>query len=205
MLVIMGAGGLAAETYEWITDYTDYRPEICFYADYAEEKKLFGNYIYTTLSHCKRDTFLTAVGNPKTKEKFYEKAIAWGLIPCFPIITKNSIVAKSAQLNVNTMLAPNVTITSRVYINHSAIIHYGCTIGHDCIIDDYFTALPGCNISGNVKIGKYVTVGANACIREKLTITDNVFIGMGAVVVKDILESGIYVGNPAKKLNKVLL
>ena len=67
-------------------------------------------------------------------------------------------------------------------------------------IGNFFTALPGCNISGNVTIGDYVTIGANACIKEKLTIANNVFIGMGAVVVKDIKEAGIYVGSPAIKL-----
>jgi len=36
-----------------------------------------------------------------------------------------------------------------------------------------------------------------------IQITSNVIIGGGSVVVKDVTESGIYVGNPIKKLGEV--
>jgi sugar O-acyltransferase (sialic acid O-acetyltransferase NeuD family) len=201
-LVIMGTGGLASESLEWIQQEMDLFSGIQFYADFSDKMELFRIPIVTTLDDLEGKYFLTAVGDPKLKYKFYEKAINKGLIPCNPLITKRTTVARSALLRDNTIIAPNATITSRVCIGHSATIHYGCTIGHDCNIGDYFTALPGCNISGNVSIGHMVTVGANACIREKITIADKVFIGMGAVVVKDIKEAGVYVGNPARKLIK---
>lgn len=199
-LVIMGTGGLASESLEWIQQEMDLFVDIQFYADFSDREKLFNIPILTTLDNLTGKYFLTAVGDPKLKHTFYEKARSKGLIPCAPLITKRTTVARSALLRDNTIVAPNATITSRVSIGHSASIHYGCTIGHDCNINDFFTALPGCNISGNVQIGKYVTVGANACIREKISICDNVFIGMGAVVVKDIKEPGTYVGVPAKRI-----
>ena len=199
-LVIMGAGGLASETLEWIQQEMDLFTDIKFYADFSDRKTLFDIPIVTSLDNLKGSFFLTAIGNPQLKQQFYDKARSNGLIPCAPLITKKTTVARSALLRDNTIVAPNATITSRVSIAHSATIHYGCTIGHDCNINEFFTALPGCNISGNVQIGKYVTVGANACIREKISICDNVFIGMGAAVVKDIKEAGTYVGVPAKRI-----
>jgi acetyltransferase-like isoleucine patch superfamily enzyme len=42
-------------------------------------------------------------------------------------------------------------------------------------------------------------VGTNATILP-VTICDQVVIGAGAVVTKDITQSGIYVGNPARLL-----
>lgn len=53
---------------------------------------------------------------------------------------------------------------------------------------------------GRVIIGNNVYVGTNAVIMSNVTITDNVIIGAGAVVVKDILEDGVYVGCPAKRI-----
>lgn len=202
-LVIMGTGGLAIETLEWVLQY-DYTDNIHFYADYDTRELIHGYFVHTSLKHLKGCNFITAVGNPQLKEKFYKNAIENQLIPCTPIITTHSVVGRTSALQPNTLVCPNATITSNVQMGHSATIHYGCTIGHDCNIGEYFTALPGCNISGNVTIGKYVTVGANACIREKLTIADNVFIGMGAVVVKHITETGVYIGNPARKLKDAL-
>ena len=49
------------------------------------------------------------------------------------------------------------------------------------------------------KIGNHVSIGTNATVLP-VTIVDDVVIGAGSVVTKDIVESGIYAGNPAKKI-----
>ena len=49
-----------------------------------------------------------------------------------------------------------------------------------------------------VTIGDNVWVGANAVILPGVYIASNVVVGAGAVVTKDLTESGIYGGNPAK-------
>ena len=46
-------------------------------------------------------------------------------------------------------------------------------------------------------IGNNVSIGSNATILP-VKITNNVVIGAGSVVTKDIMETGIYAGNPAK-------
>ncbi len=49
------------------------------------------------------------------------------------------------------------------------------------------------------KVGSHVSIGTNATILP-VTITDNVVIGAGSVVTKDLLEPGVYAGNPARML-----
>jgi UDP-3-O-[3-hydroxymyristoyl] glucosamine N-acyltransferase len=68
------------------------------------------------------------------------------------------------------------------------------------VIGDYVTFSPGVNVSGNVNIGDNCYIGTNAVIREKINICSDVVIGAGGVVVKDITEPGVYVGNPVKKI-----
>ena len=46
-------------------------------------------------------------------------------------------------------------------------------------------------------IGNNVSIGSNATILP-VKITNNVVIGAGSVVTKDILETGIYAGNYKK-------
>ena len=51
-------------------------------------------------------------------------------------------------------------------------------------------------------IGNDVSIGTNATILP-VTICDNVVVGAGSVVTKDIDEPGIYAGNPARLLRKL--
>jgi acetyltransferase-like isoleucine patch superfamily enzyme len=48
-------------------------------------------------------------------------------------------------------------------------------------------------------IGNRVSIGSNATIMP-VTIADNVVIGAGSVVTKDIPTAGTYAGNPARRL-----
>jgi acetyltransferase-like isoleucine patch superfamily enzyme len=52
------------------------------------------------------------------------------------------------------------------------------------------------------KLGNRVSVGTNATILP-VTICDQVVIGAGAVVTKDITVPGIYAGNPARLLRSL--
>jgi sugar O-acyltransferase (sialic acid O-acetyltransferase NeuD family) len=91
-------------------------------------------------------------------------------------------------------------ITTNVKIGKHAHINLITTIGHDCIIGDYFTTAPGVQISGNETIGNRVYFGTRSCIKQKLSVCDDVVIGMNAGVVKNITESGTYIGTPAVKI-----
>jgi len=203
--LIMGAGGLASEVFNWIHNPV-YRTVVGFYADISHRKEIFDFPVFTDLKIAKESItpkniyFITAVGDPHLKEKFNQKALDAGLEPCYGFLSGGIIYGCYNNLGRNSIICPNAVVTTNVSIGYGCVVHYNCSIGHDTIIDDYSTLLPGACISGNVEIGKYVVVGSNACIREKIKIADDVFIGMGSVVVKDITEAGTYVGNPARRI-----
>jgi acetyltransferase-like isoleucine patch superfamily enzyme len=48
-------------------------------------------------------------------------------------------------------------------------------------------------------VGDNVSIGSNATILP-VEICNNVIIGAGAVVTKNIVEPGTYAGNPARKI-----
>jgi len=54
--------------------------------------------------------------------------------------------------------------------------------------------------SGKVTIGDNVFIGMNAIILRGVTIGNNVVIGAGSVVTGDCPSDGVYAGNPAKKI-----
>jgi UDP-3-O-[3-hydroxymyristoyl] glucosamine N-acyltransferase len=87
-----------------------------------------------------------------------------------------------------------------VVIQEHTHVNIGTTIGHNCVIGRYNTISPSVNISGNVTTGSFVYLGTNSAIREKITITANTTVGMCSAVIRDIKQSGTYVGVPAKQV-----
>ena len=99
-----------------------------------------------------------------------------------------------------SIFCPGCKVTVGITFGKHCQLNLNTTVGHNCVIGDFFTTAPGVNISGDCVIGSRVYIGTNAAVRQKIHICDDVTIGMGAVVVKDILKPGTYVGNPARRL-----
>ena len=104
----------------------------------------------------------------------------------------------------------DVTIGSRTKVQSHTFICELVTIGQDCFIahgvmfiNDLFAK--GGPAGGDktlwkkTNIGNGVSIGSNATILP-VSICDGAVIAAGAVVTKDITQSGIYAGNPARKL-----
>ena len=106
-----------------------------------------------------------------------------------------------------------VVIGQRCRVQSHAFICELVSIGDDCFIshgamfiNDLFSA--GGPAKGrqdlwrSTRIGNHVSIGTNVTVLP-VTICDQVVVGAGAVVTKDITAPGIYVGNPARLLRSL--
>ena len=110
------------------------------------------------------------------------------------------IMDNNIEIGEGSFIGAYSILTTNIKIGKHAILNRGNQIGHDCEIGNYFSAMPGAIVSGNVKINDLVYMGNNSSIREKLLVDSAVTIGMNGAVVKSITESGVYVGVPVKKI-----
>ena len=99
----------------------------------------------------------------------------------------------------NIICAGNI-FTTDIKIGSFNIFNLDCTIGHDTIIGDCNIFNPSINISGGVNIDNKGMIGTGSQILQYLNICSNTIIGAGSVVTKNITESGVYVGSPARKI-----
>ncbi len=118
----------------------------------------------------------------------------------------NCFVGPFTEIQKGVVVGNNCRIQSHSFICELVTIGNNCFIGHGVMfINDLFKdGKPAAGDQNKWKktiIGSNVSIGSNATILP-VSICDDVVIGAGAVVTKDIKKQGIYVGNPAKLLSK---
>jgi acetyltransferase-like isoleucine patch superfamily enzyme len=107
------------------------------------------------------------------------------------------------EIQKGVHIGDHTRIQSHSFICEGVTIGQHCFIGHGVMFinDTFSTGGPAGNpaLWKTTSIGNHVSIGSNASILP-VNICDQVVIGAGAVVTKDITEPGVYVGNPARKI-----
>lgn len=113
-------------------------------------------------------------------------------------------VGPFVEIQAGVSIGSGTKIQSHSFVCELVTIGKNCFIGHGVMfINDLFST--GAPAMGNkalwksTDIGDRVSIGSNATILP-VSICNDVVIGAGSVVLKDIVIPGIYAGNPAKKL-----
>ncbi len=104
----------------------------------------------------------------------------------------------------------NVEIGSNVTIDRGSIgdteistgvkIDNGVQIGHGAWVGKNTLITAHAILGGSTQIGADCWIGLGAIIKEHVHIGDGVTIGMGAIVLQDVPDNEVWVGNPARKL-----
>ena len=120
------------------------------------------------------------------------------------IVHPTASVSRLCELGRGTVVFQNVTITSNVQIGNHVIVLPNSIISHDGIIGSYTCIAGGACISGFVEVGESCYIGTNATIRNNVKIGKYSLIGMGSVVLQDVPENTVVVGNPAKVIRNTI-
>lgn len=119
-------------------------------------------------------------------------------------IGQNCFIGPFTEIQNDVFIGNDVRIQSHSFLCSGVSIGNSSFIGHGVMfINDLFS--DGGPARGDkskykkTQIGKNVSIGSNATILP-VVICDNVVIGAGSVVVKNITRPGTYVGNPAKRI-----
>lgn len=122
-------------------------------------------------------------------------------------LAEDVFVGPFVEIQKNVKIGARTKVQSHSFICELVSIGEDCFIGHGVMFvnDTFSSGGPAGGDSSKWRktfIGNNVSIGSNATIMP-ITICDKVVIGAGAVVTKDITKSGIYAGNPAKKIKDI--
>lgn len=119
------------------------------------------------------------------------------------IVHPTAYVSRMARVGHGTVILQHVTVASNVTIGNHIMILPNAVLNHDVVVGDYTCITTGVSVSGRVRVGTSSYLGTNCAIRSGLQIGDCSLVGMGSVVLDDVPDNTVVVGNPARVLRSV--
>jgi len=114
----------------------------------------------------------------------------------------------NVKINDNVFIGSNVTIVrgsanETTIIGQGSFIAHGTKIGHGCVIGENNHFANNVSVGGSVQTFKNCFFGSGSVISPGVKINHEIVLGAGSTLINDTLESGVYVGSPAKKIKEI--
>lgn len=196
-LVIIGASGQGKVIAD-IATKNDYS-EIVFLDDDESIHECGGYPVIGNSSKAGRidADIIVGIGNADIRKRIQESVPEKKLVT---LIHPDAVVAEDVAIGEGTVVMAGAVINPGARIGKGCIINTCSSVDHDCVVGDYVHIAVGSHLCGTVTVGDGTWIGAGAIVSNNVFICPDCMIGAGAVVIKDIEESGTYVGSPAKKV-----
>jgi len=145
------------------------------------------------------DGFVLGIGDNKIRQKVAD-LIVTKKKSLLNVIHPSAIISNYATFGTGNFFAANVVVNALAKIADHCILNTGCIVEHECVVESGAHIAPGAVLAGNVMVGEDSFIGANSVVKQGVTIGRGVTVGAGSVVIKNIPDNEIWVGNPANKL-----
>jgi sugar O-acyltransferase (sialic acid O-acetyltransferase NeuD family) len=119
----------------------------------------------------------------------------------FPIVVHAAaLVSPSAEIGPGVLVCAGAVVQAEARIGRHTIVNSQALVEHDVEIGEFSHVAPGVRLGGAVRIGEGAFVGIGAVVLPGIRIGANAVVGAGAVVIRDVPDSAVVVGNPARPI-----
>lgn len=193
VIYILGCGGHARSVADVILDNNPSQ-RLVFVDKNARENETILTFPVIKSLPAEAEAVFVAIGDNAKRRKLAEGK------KLINVISKRAYVSSSAKLADGIFVGDGAHIGPLVQIGCGTIINTNAVIEHEDVIDDWTHVSVNATICGHVRVGKEVFLGAGSVVKDGIAICDNVTIGAGGIVIKNIGEKGIYVGVPTRRI-----
>lgn len=137
---------------------------------------------------------IVCIGNNQIRKKITESIN----IEYVTAIHKNAVISSFSKIYEGSVIMANAVVNADAIIGTHCIINTSAVVEHDCRISDFVHISPGAALAGNVMIGEGSHIGIGASIIPGVKIGRWAIIGAGTVVIRDVPDYAVVVGNPAR-------
>lgn len=207
-IVIYGAGGFGREV-QWLIESINKVEKTWDIIGYVDDGVEPGTLVdgYPVLGGLEKIreydetlAIVCAIASVKIRKRIIDKIKEMGKYQFPNLIEPEVKMSQRIKMGQGNIICAGNILSVNVTLGDFIILDWSCTVGHDVKIQSFVTVYPGVNISGCVEVGDCVELGTGSKIIQGKNICKETIIGAGAVVVKDIVEKGTYVGVPVEKI-----
>ena len=135
----------------------------------------------------------------KNRAKIFDESKKLGY-ELLSYVHPTSIIGEDVKIGENCLILENNVIQPFVTIGNNVIIVSSNVISHDVVIKDHCFIIDQVVISGHVTIESYCIIAANSTINNRVIIAKECIIGMGALIMKNTIEKGVYAVDSSQRL-----
>ena len=143
--------------------------------------------------------FMVGIGEPVIREKIFNKVKERGY-NFATLVHPSASVAGNARIEEGTVICYNAYVSVDTYLAENSLVQPMSVVGHGCMIGKNSVISAFVSMGGNSRIGDNSFVGMNVPIKQGAVIGSGSVVGMGSVVVRDIPDGVVAVGNPARPM-----
>lgn len=141
--------------------------------------------------------FIIGIGNNKIRKEIAESN---PVLKYYTAIHPTTVVGEGVRIGNGTAVMAGVVINADAEIGEHCIINTSSIIEHDVTIQSLTHISPNTTICGSVKIGKSCHVGAGSTVINNIYIYDDVILGAGSTTINNLIQPGIYIGIPSRRI-----
>jgi acetyltransferase EpsM len=129
----------------------------------------------------------------------FRKRIAESLnVRFYTAIHSSAVVSPETILGTGTVVMPNAVINAFSTLGKHCIVNSGAIVEHDCILENYVHISPNAALAGGVSVGEGTQIGIGTSVIQGIKIGKWATIGAGTVIIEDVPDYAVVVGNPGK-------
>lgn len=206
-LIIIGAGDVGGFIAKHLKDFGQFDLVGILDDDRKKhDKEYFGCRVLGDVEYLRNYgepiSVVLAIANPKAKAAILKKINQYSHLIFPNFIHPRAWLGANVRLGKGVIIYPGVSINYESVLRDHTIVNMNTAIGHNCDLGVGSTLSPGVNLGGFTTIGRFSFMGIGASTIQGTNIGEKVVVGGMGMVIRDIPDNLVVVGNPTTILKK---
>ncbi len=205
-IAIVGAGGHGAAVFDCLSVIHGNALEPSFYDDAPERRFVFGipiaGPVSLLLADDSSELVFVAIGDNRRRQEVSRLLLKAGK-SLVTVVHPFTAISPRAHIGTGTIAVAGTVVNAGARVGDGVILNTHCSVGHDCVVEDFAQVAPGVNLGGGAILEEGAFLGIGTQVAPLVSIGAWSVVGAGSVVLEDLSPGCFAYGAPAKVVHLI--